>query len=67
MNFDWKEVFEIFHKPNVSNEKVKFPKLDEKKIKELLVKEHDFSDERIEKQLDKLREAKEQTKQKTLF
>ncbi len=29
--------------------------------------EHDFSEERIEKQFDKIREMKEASKQKTLF
>jgi flap endonuclease-1 len=67
LDFDWKEVFEIFKKPNVSKEKVVFPKLDEKKIKELLVERHEFSMERVENQLAKLRELKEQSKQRKLF
>ena len=67
MNFDWKEVFEIFKKPNVKKEKIKFPKLDEKKIKKILVEEHDFSLDRIEKQLEKLKEGKGKAEQKTLF
>src|SRR3989338_1947280 len=54
--FDWKEIFELFHKPNVTNEKFKFGKIDEKKIRRILVQEHEFSEERIEKQLGKLRE-----------
>ena len=36
-----------------------------KKIKKILVDEHDFSEERVEKQLEKLRELKEKKKQKT--
>ena len=68
LDFDWKTVFEIFKKPNVTKGlKIKFPKLDEKAIKNVLVKEHDFSEERVENQLAKLREAREQEKQKTLF
>ena len=67
LDFDWKEVFEIFKKPNVSKMKIEFPKLDEKKLKNLLVKEHEFSDERVENQLDKLRKIREERKQKTLF
>lgn len=67
LDFNWKEVFEIFKKPNVSKEKVEFPKLDEKKIKELLVKKHEFSEERVDNQLAKLHELKEKGKQKTLF
>ena len=64
--FDWKEIFELFHKPNVKNADFKFEEVNEKKIKEILVKEHDFSEERIERQLEKLRELKEKNKQKGL-
>lgn len=67
VDFDWKEVFSIFKKPNVKKEKVVFPKIDEKKIKEILVERHEFSPERVEKQLEKLREANSKSKQKTLF
>lgn len=68
LDFDWKEVFQIFKKPNVhKNAKVKFPKFDEEKIKALLVKKHDFSLERVENQINKLKGAKEKGKQKTLF
>lgn len=67
LDFNWKEVFEIFKKPNVAKEKVHFPKLDEEKIREILVKRHEFSEERVQNQLDKLNEIKEQSKQKTLF
>jgi len=67
LNFDWKEVFEIFKRPNVKSVKVKFPKLDEEKIKKILVDEHDFSEDRVERQLDKLRDVKKASAQKTLF
>jgi len=67
LDFDWKEVFEIFKKPNVKKEKIKFPKLDEDKLKEILVKKHEFSLERVEKQLEKLHDIKKQAGQKTLF
>ena len=67
LNFDWKEVFEIFKKPNVHKEEIDFPKLDEEKIKKILVKRHDFSEARVEKQLEKLRHAKRAGAQKTLF
>ena len=63
--FDWKEIFQLFHKPNVSNEKFKFGKIDEEKIKKILI-EHDFSEERIDKQLEKLRGIIERQKQKNL-
>ena len=64
--FDWKKIFELFHRPNVKNTEIKFKKIDEEKIKKILVEEHDFSEERIGKQLDKLRELKEKKKQKGL-
>ncbi len=56
----------MFHKPDVSNEEIKFPKMDENKIKEILVEEHDFSEERVEKQLEKLRKIEDDKKQKGL-
>ncbi|MGD9275673.1 MAG: flap endonuclease-1 [Candidatus Pacearchaeota archaeon] len=64
--FDWKEIFELFHKPNVKDEKIIFPKVDEEKIKEILVKRHNFSTERVENQLKKLKDLKEKQKQKGL-
>src|SRR3989338_8809848 len=38
-SFDWKEIFELFKKPNVESFKIKFPKVNEKEIKRLLVNE----------------------------
>jgi flap endonuclease-1 len=64
--FDWKEVFELFHKPDVSNIFLKFGKINEKKIRQILVNEHDFSDDRVQKQLERLREVTERNKQKNL-
>jgi flap endonuclease-1 len=67
LEFNWQEVFEIFKKPNVSKEVAVFPKFDEEKIKEILVKQHDFSAERVESQLVKLRDSRKQLSQSTLF
>ena len=67
VDFDWKEVFEIFKKPNVKKVKVSFPDVDEEKIKKVLVEAHDFSPDRVERQLEKLREVKRKGAQKTLF
>lgn len=67
-NFDWQEIYELFHKPDViKNAEIEFPKLNENEIRKILVDEHDFSLERVDNQLDKLREVKEKGKQKTLF
>ena len=68
LDFDWKDVFEIFKKPNVKRGvKVKFLKFDFDKVKEILVGEHDFSLERVEKGLGKLDEVKKKVEQSTLF
>jgi len=64
--FDWQEIFELFHKPNVSNQEITFPKINEKKIKEILVQKHNFSLDRIEKQLEKLKKLEDKKKQKNL-
>ncbi len=64
--FDWKEIFALFHKPDVSHAIFKFEKVNEKKIREILVKEHEFSDERVQKQLERLREITEKNKQSGL-
>ncbi len=41
-------------------------KIDEEKIKQILVERHNFSEERVEKQLDKLKVFGEKKKQKGL-
>lgn len=64
--FDWKEIFALFHKPNVINSDIKFSKFDKSTIKRILVTKHDFSDERVDKQLEKLEELQEKNKQKDL-
>ena len=67
LGFNWREVFEIFKKPNVSKHKVEFPKINEDKIKEILVERHEFSSERVENHLVKLRELRTKKAQNTLF
>ena len=64
--FDWKEIFELFHKPSVKDVEFEFPKINENKIRKILVSEHQFNEERVEKQLERLKEAKESQKQKGL-
>ena len=64
--FDWQEIFELFKKPKIDKiSKIKFKKIDEKKIKKILL-EHDFSEKRIDNQLEKLKKFREQGKQKGL-
>ncbi len=67
LGFEWKDIFEIFKKPNVIKIEITFPKLNEGKIREILVERHDFSLERVEKQLEKLKDLRKQAGQKTLF
>jgi flap endonuclease-1 len=64
--FDWQEIFHLFKKPDVKNCEISFPKIDEEKIKEILVERHEFSLERVEKQLEKLRGVKKKQGQKGL-
>jgi len=64
--FDWQEVFELFKKPDVKDFEIEFPKMNESKVRKILI-ERDFSEERINSALLKLKEKKEERKQKTLF
>lgn len=64
--FNWQDIFQLFHKPDVKSEKFEFSNVDEEKIKEILVSRHNFSEDRVEKQLEKLRDLKEKKKQKSL-
>ncbi len=67
LDSQWKEIFEMFKKPNVDkNAEIKFPNLNEDEIREILL-EHEFSEERISNTLSKLNEAKVKGSQKTLF
>ena len=64
--FDWKEIFELFHKHPVTDEEIKFPKMNKEKIKDLLVTQHEFSEERVNKQLEKLTNIEKRKMQKGL-
>lgn len=64
--FVWQDIFELFKKPKVSEEEIEFPKVNEDKIREILVERHDFSLDRVNKQIEKLREIKKKAAQKGL-
>lgn len=64
--FDWKEIFELFHRADVSDFEIKYSKLDVEKIKEILVTRHNFSEERIDKQIERLKKINEKNKQRSL-
>jgi flap endonuclease-1 len=67
VDFDWKEVFELIKNPDVTKDyKIEFGKFDFEKVKQILL-DYEFSEERIERQFDKIRELKEKSKQRTLF
>lgn len=67
VNFDWQEIFSLFKDFDEVNgkEDIKFRKIDEEKVREILL-EHDFSENRINSGLDKLRLHEESKKQKGL-
>ncbi|MBI5148449.1 flap endonuclease-1 [Candidatus Pacearchaeota archaeon] len=66
-DFDWQEIFYLFKKPELlTNYNIKFKKFDTEKIKQVLCKEHDFSEERVESALEKLDKIKEAASQKDL-
>jgi flap endonuclease-1 len=63
----WEEVYNTFKKmPVIDEYSLSFRNLDEEKIKKLLVDKFDFSEERVESQLEKLRKGLESKKQKGL-
>lgn len=67
LDFDWKEIYNEIENPNIDKDaKIEFPKVDKQKIKWILMK-YEFSEERIDSQLQKLDIIKEKEKQKTLF
>jgi len=66
-DFEWPEIFELFKKPDVTSDyKIKFNPVDKNELKKLLVKEHDFSEDRIDSALEKLEKQKEELQQKDL-
>lgn len=67
INFDWKEIYDEIEEPNIKKEvKIDFPKIDPEKIKFFLLK-YEFSEQRIDNQLQKLEQVKKNAAQKTLF
>lgn len=67
LNFDWEPIYEEINNPNIDkNPKIEFPNINPDKIKEVLLK-YEFSEKRIESQLDRLEDLKKQAAQQTLF
>ncbi len=67
LEFNWQEVFQMFKKPNADKVELDFPKINEESVKDVLVERHEFSPERVENQLLKLRDVKKKAGQKRLF
>lgn len=67
LNFNWENIYEEILNPNIDkNAKINFPKIDNNKIKEIMLK-YEFSEDRINNQLEKLNLLKKEKEQKTLF
>jgi len=67
INFNWKKIYNEIATPNIKkNIKIEFPKINKEKIKNILLK-YEFSEQRINNQLDKLNELKKAKAQTTLF
>jgi len=66
-DFDWEEVYYLIKKMPVTDDyELKWKDINIEEIKRLLVKEHDFSEERVSKTLEKLSKKEESKKQKGL-
>lgn len=67
IDFGWEEIYEEIKNPKIDEKvKIEFPKIDPEKIKELLMK-YEFSENRIDSQLEKLEKIKSDAAQRTLF
>lgn len=67
VNFDWEIIYKEIINPNIDKSiKINFPEIDKNKIKEILLK-YEFSEKRIDSQLEKLILLKKEKEQKTLF
>jgi flap endonuclease-1 len=64
--FDYEEIFELFKNFKTKDIELNFPRLNPDKIKKFLVNEHDFSEERVEKQIERLEEIEKEKQQKSL-
>lgn len=67
-DISWKELEEFFLDPPVSDvEKIEFKEPDEEKIRKILIDEHDFSEDRVNKAIDELKKAMKQGTQKNIL
>jgi|TARA_B100001971_G_C18132094_1_gene505407 flap endonuclease-1 len=67
VDFDWQKIYDEINQPNIQpNLEINFPKLNKDKIKEILIS-REFSEKRIDSQLDKLEKLEKNKEQRTLF
>ena len=67
IDFDWRIIYNEIRNPNVNkNSNISISVINQKKIKDILLK-YDFSENRIDTQLEKLDVIEKQKSQKTLF
>lgn len=64
--FDWEEIFSLFKAAKINDPEIIFPQINSEKIQEILVERHGFSEERIQRQIEKLTEIKKSQNQKSL-
>ena len=57
------EIFDFFKNPPVKDIEIKKPEFRPEKIREKLVEEHGFSEERVNSVIEKINEAREKAKQ----
>jgi flap endonuclease-1 len=66
-DFEWTEVYNLIKKiPTTDNYELKWNFIDNKKIYDLLVRKHEFSEQRVNNTLEKLKKVSAQKQQKSL-
>jgi len=66
-DFDWKEIFNLFKKMNVEKKyKLEWKEINEDKVKQVLIDEHNFSEDRVSSTINKIHESKQTKQQKSL-
>jgi len=66
----WKELEEFFEDPpviEINREDIKFGEVDEEKIRKILIDEHDFSEDRVNKAIEELKNAYKKGSQKNIL
>ncbi|BBL45835.1 flap endonuclease 1 [Nanobdella aerobiophila] len=69
-DISWKELEKFFLDPpvvDINKEDIKFGEIDEEKIRKILIDNHDFSEERVNKSIEELKKSYKQGSQKNLL